>query len=50
MTFGNYTFGVGAIIALITGIIVLVLYVSDEFTLKAAALAIMALAVARLVP
>ncbi len=50
MNVGNISFGIGALIALVVGLLVAVLLLVDEFTLKAAGVAIIALAVARIVP
>lgn len=50
MTIGNYTLGLGALIALVTGILVAVLLLVDEWNADRAGVAIIALAAARLIP
>ncbi len=50
MNVGNYNVGFGALIALVVGLLVAVLMLVDEFTLTGAGVAIIALAVARIVP
>lgn len=50
MQVGNFSFGIGAIIALVTLVLVAVLLLVDEWNVERAGVAIIALAVARLVP
>ena len=50
MKIGETTFGFGALIALITGLVVFFCLLFDEWTVKRAAYAIIALAIARIVP